>query len=73
MNVMVMPLARRQSPEAALEAAATAHCDTCARLRRRVDGLGRLRFDLQKQINQIEARARLAEARVAELERALRA
>jgi hypothetical protein len=49
-----MPLARR--------------CPTCARLRQQIDALGRLRFELQKQVNLGEARARAAEARVAELE-----
>ena len=49
-----MPLARR--------------CPTCARLRRPIDALGRLRFELQKQVNLGEARARAAEVRVAELE-----
>jgi hypothetical protein len=43
-------------------------CPTCARLRQQIDALGRLRFELQKQVNLGEARARAAEARVAELE-----
>jgi hypothetical protein len=43
-------------------------CPTCAHLRRQIDALGRLRFELQKQVNLGEARARAAEARVAELE-----
>lgn len=46
-------------------------CAHCERLRRRVDGLGRLRFELHREVNRIEARARAAEARAAELERRL--
>ena len=43
-------------------------CGTCAHLGRRVERLGQLRFQLQKQVNEIEARARTAEARIRELE-----
>jgi hypothetical protein len=47
-------------------------CPTCAHLRRQLNALGRLRFELQKQVNHGEARARAAEARVTELEKQLR-
>ena len=46
----------------------SASCTDCQDLRRRVDALGRVRFDLQKQVNELEARVRAAHALVAELE-----
>lgn len=44
-------------------------CPACVRLERRVESLGRLRFELQKQVGHLEAKARSAEARAADLER----
>ena len=47
-------------------------CVDCQRMRRHIETLGRLRFELQHQVNVLDCRLRAAEARAAELERELR-
>ena len=51
----------------------TGVCPDCDRRQRHADTLGRLRSELQHQVNVLELRLRVAEARVVDLERALNA